>query len=822
MTKQELTNWLTDQQLTLEIIVLEAAQTFVAEHKGRPNFRFDLQFAQKEAYNLMNSDDLCYDRYTTPLAYSLWYQARRKNVFLSHFIDKIIEACTSGRPVEIFDLGAGTGCVQFCFGLAMVAFMRLKKTTPLLRVINVDSSPFMLNYLRVYLWPVAVKYYPELKALPVEYHVYSWSNKGEFSITNPWLCASYLFDSSENEEYLLANFDELIKAFDPAKILLLTSAQERKRKLMSSLSIKLRNQSFQLVTTTSAASVFRGELKSVTTFRQALVSKFGLKASSSPVIWSDGSFTAMGLEKNQSGFSFDIRKRPEELDIFNPPLRIRRDVHLNEEQKRAAGFETRPSIITGPAGCGKSIVVTEKIINILEQYKWQGPLQILVTTFNISLLKQLRSWITDLLAARGRQIKQHYYKLTNNENDGTGKLMTGSDFKIIIEFVHFEMLAKHTGNVKYVPFDEKVHLRKLAMIIQEVRQELQIPERNMKNILTPEFLLEEYHRIIYGMQCRINLGMEAYLDVDRAGRGKRLERTVQRPAVWKVLQKYAIWMANDPSAGQSYMARRQLLYNGLKNNSIKTRYDYLFVDEFQDCTKTDFEIMNMLLNDTNKLVLAGDMAQAVHIGKSGFIPKDAESGNRKRHHLKGSYRLPFRICEAIYPLSKEINNASINKDATAEITPYKGAPPGARPLFVYAKNDTELAAKIIAIKNAYSVFDLKRITIMEKDENLCREVRQPGLPVETTTILRLKGLEKEFIVWSLQADIEYEDEVMEFAYTIMTRTNCMLVIVMTDAAKEIYIPVLQLLRKDRLIFWDEETESAYIATREKQIEVSVA
>jgi hypothetical protein len=813
MNRNELASWLDNQKLTIENIILEAAQQFVKEHQQQPNFGYDLKCAQEEAYNLGDGKDLCYDRLTTPLAYSLWYQARRINVFLSHYLDKVIEACVAGRPVEIFDLGAGTGCVQFCFGLAAVACMRLKKSFPLLRVINVDSSPFMLDYLQKHLWPAAVRHFPELSKMAVEYHVYSWSNKGDLSIANPWICASYLFDSSDNEAYLVSNFNELIGAFEPEKILMLSSRQENKKRLMNALSQKLKEKKYQSFTLNDPANVFTGTLQQVNNFRQGLVSKYSLKASSYPVSWSDKSFTAIGLERKQSGFSFDVRRKPEVLDIFNPPLRIRRDVALNEDQKRAAQFETRPSIITGPAGCGKSIVVTEKIINILEHYKWQGPLRILVTTFNISLLKQLRGWITDLISAKGKGIHQHYYRLTNNENDGTGKLSTGDNLSIVIEFTHFEMLGKYVGKIKFLPYDEEVHVQKLAAIVTEVRQELNIPDRNMKNILTPNFLLEEYHRIIYGMQCRINLGEQVYLDIDRTGRGKGLDRTAQRPAIWRSLRKYAIWMNTDKNAGQSFMARRQLLYNGLKDGTIDTKFDHVFVDEFQDCTKTDFEIMNMLLHNTNNLVLAGDLAQAVHIGKSGFIPKDADSGNRKRHPLKGSYRLPFRICEAIYPLSKQINKVSINKDETPEITPYKGAPPGARPIVVCASDSTGLAKKIQAIKAAYSVFDLKRVTIMEKDDELCRAIRQFGIPVETTTILRLKGLEKEFIVWSLQADIEYEDEVLEFAYTIMTRTNCMLVIALSNKAREIYLPVLNYLEKERLIFWDDESASQFSARK---------
>lgn len=809
MTKIELTQWLQSQQQIVEKVILSAAEQFVKGHHKRPNFGDDLRFSQQEAYNLGYGKDLCYDRYTTPLAYSVWYQARRMNVFASHFSNQLVEACTVSRPVDIFDLGAGTGCVQFCFGLAVVACYRLKKELPLLRIINVDSSPFMLDYLRSYLWPAAIDSYPELKHMPIEYNVYSWSNRSDISVTNPWICASYLFDSSENNAYLVDNFNELISAFNPAKILLLTSGQTNKRVLMDSLAEGLsRQKKFRFLAYNGSCDVFSGSLDLLTNFRNRMKEYYGLQASSGPVLWSDRSFVAVGLEKNQSGFSFDLQPRPNTLDIFNPPLRIRRNVELNADQKQAAAYDERPSIITGPAGCGKSIVVTEKIINILEKHRWTGPLRILVTTFNISLLKQLRSWVTDLLKAKEKNIKQHYYRTTNNENDGTGKLYTGDAFDIEIEFVHFEMLAKYVGGVRFLPFEEKTHVLKLTEIVTTVREEQKVPSREWHHILTPSFLLEEYHRVIYGMQCRINLGEEAYQEIDRSGRGKQLGKN-QRKAVWAALRLYALWMSGDSNAGQSFMARRQLLFNKISSGELLPCYHYLFVDEFQDCTRTDFQIMNGLLHDTNRLVLAGDMAQAVHIGKSGFIPKDADSNKRVRHSLKGSYRLPFRICEAIRPLSQQINRISIEKEATAEISPYKGAPPGARPIVVLAETTDLLAQKIAAVKTSYCVFDLTRITIMEKDEELCKALRQLGMPVETTTILRLKGLEKDCIVWSLQAEIEYEDEVLEFAYTVMTRTNCLLIIAMTTLSKPIYHQVIRLLNEDRLLFWDEQSKTTF-------------
>src|SRR5688572_14687553 len=124
MTDKALKEWLEKEQPFVEKIILEAGKLYLARHQNLPNFGYDFSISQNEAYNLSDGKDLCYDRLTTPLSYSLWYQARRINVFISHFYTKILEACNSSFPIAVFDLGAGTGCVQFCFGLLYVAQIR--------------------------------------------------------------------------------------------------------------------------------------------------------------------------------------------------------------------------------------------------------------------------------------------------------------------------------------------------------------------------------------------------------------------------------------------------------------------------------------------------------------------------------------------------------------------------------------------------------------------------------------------------------------------------------------------------------------------------
>lgn len=818
MLENNIKQWLKSQQGTIEKIILDAAVRYYENHKALPNFRFDLATSQEESYNLVNGEDLCYDRFTLPLSYSLWYQARRINLFISNFYTKIVEATNSTFPVHIFDLGAGTGAVQISLGLVYVCLARMGKRPTLFRISNVDTSPFMLNYLRSYLWPLFVKNFPELKEIAIDYNVYSWSNNADLDIHNPWICASYLFDSSDNSDYLRTNFEQIVSAFNPEKILLLSSAQAQKVLMMNSILSELRQSGYTSISTNSNEEIYSGSLNTVNSFRLDLIQKYNLKAAKIPVTWSDKKFTIIGVEKKQSGVSFSGKSGQSSMGLFNPPLRIRRDVVLSEDQKKASLFDNRPSIIIGPAGCGKSVVLTQKVIEIFEYYKWSKSITILITTFNKGLLSQLRNWMTDLLTQKKKSLIQKYYSGSTYDYDSTGEIVIQGQYESKIKFIHFEMLPKFVGAISYSFYNEQLHRTAIKQIIDETKRENSISTGEYDVVLNVDFILEEYHRVIYGLNCRISFGEAYYQSIERTGRGTKIQlqkNSNRRKLVWIVLKKYALWMHNNPSSGYSFIARRQLLLNKISDNSIKEKYDYVIVDEFQDCTLADYKIMTGLLKDVNNLIIAGDLAQAVHVGKSGTIPRDGDMSRRIFHRLNGSYRLPYRISEAIQPLSKLIKRTSSDIDSTIEMSPYKGSPPGARPIVVYAKNSKEAADKIISIKNQYGLFDLKNITILEKDPDLYNAIRAVDNSVETTTILRLKGLEKEFIVWSTQVDFLYESEYLEFAYTIMTRTNCILVILLTENTKQYLFPVLQYLNHKRLIFWDEE--SLYCLNKVKEL-----
>ncbi len=807
--KTQLTDWLKSEQQNIDKAIASAGINYYNEHKTEPNFQYDLKQCHIESYNLIRGKDLCYDRPNTAFAYSLWYHPRRINTFLSFFLDKVLEH--QGQHIEVFDLGAGAGAIQWGLGLIYAGLKRLGKNPPRITVINIDTSPFMLNYNKEYLWKEFLKVYPEIdNNFIVEYEVNSWNNERDLETSNPILAASYLFDASDNKAEIANDFKSLVNKYKPNTVLLLTSSQPEKVQFLKELEREFKLQGYDTFNVLESNLIFNQPLTHINKIRTTLGTNLNISELQRGSSWTDRSHSGLVLKKPQSEITFTFgSKSIGSLDIYNPPITVRREVTLNDKQKRAARNTETPSIIVGPAGCGKSIVITEKIKNIVEESKYSPDLKILLTTFNKGLIGKLAEWLKDLLDPAKYSIK--YDTNFHGFNDKSSHFTFNNSTHTNIRLLHFDMLPKLLGGVRYRGLvNHEQHFSLLREIIEKVKREEKINNDRFDNILNPDFLFEEYHRVIYGLQVGITKGEETYLNLTRKRRGNNpslQKNSERRKLAWNCLTEYAQRMHNEGI--QSFTLRRQYLYSKLKSGEVKPNYDYILVDEFQDCTEADFEIFYSMIKDPNNFTIAGDLAQSIHLGTAARIPRDERMTRRQFYRLDGSYRLPVRISECIKQLSNAIVQRFGNDEGVTDITPYKGSPPGSRPIVVYGQTYVEVAEKVKEVFKHYKIYDLDRVTILEKDIELQREIVSRDLIAETDTILSLKGLEKECVLWSTRIPLEFEREVFEFAYTIVTRTSCILIIAITDKTQNVYKKILGLLNNERLIMWDRETEQKF-------------
>ena len=826
MKQENLIDWLRMQQPILDQIIADAGREFHRQHQARPNFAFDLGACQAESFNLVHNQDLCYDRPNTAFCYSLWYHARRVNTFLTHFARIILQQ--RDRPtLECFDLGAGTGAVQWAIGLLYHWMKAAGQKVPKIRIINIDTSPFMLQYSRDFLWKHFLLKYSHCRDFDadIEYEVNTWNNKKAIEVADAWITASYLFDISDTSNIgdyrkeVVDGFGEILDAVNPSKLFLLTSAS--KEHLMDEVATQFRTN-YIIEKIKNKGLLLSGALAAVNQFRSELLQQYSQQLITTKersigiaTDWHDPSFVAAVLTKRS--LELFLERQAEKIRLHDASIKVRRDVVLNKEQKKAAQNVNQPTVIMGPAGCGKSIVITERIKNIVEEADYNPNISILVTTFNKELLGQLAHWISNVLTEGRFRIEYDTNHQGNTEY--SCKFYFDDSTLVNIRLLHFDMLPKVIGNVRYRGFvDEGKHKAILTDIISEVKAKNKIKDDRFDNILNPEFLLEEYHRVIYGLQVDIK-DKEKYLTVDRKGRGndpQLKKNSEKRMFVRDCLKRYQdVICANNE---ESFTLRRQLFLSKLIKGEINTKYDFIVVDEFQDYTQADFEIFFNLLKRPDCLIIAGDLAQAVHLGKSASIRSLREAiregrtmNDIKWYSLEGSYRLPFRICEAVKKISEHLKLIYKNDPAVGILTPCKGALPGARPIVVYGRNEKDMAGKIRDIIDAYRHFDLAEKCILEKDPLL-----QAELQIPTDTVLRLKGLEKHCVIWSTRAPIEFKKEKFEFVYTILSRTSCLLIIALFDdpdnpesRTQEEFKEAISLLRPDRVIFWDKETKDNF-------------
>jgi hypothetical protein len=691
---------------------------------------------------------------------------------------------------------------------------------PNIRVINVDTSAFMLFYSYNYLWKNFVREFPLAEEISKQddYLLNSWSNLDEANCTNIWLCASYLFDHSENSASIAEEFKTIVTKYKPNKVLLLSALQ--KRPYVDAVANTIQTLNYGSYNSILTNQIFSGGLNRLYEFRNRVSQQHDLGLSGTPQ-WNIDSLYGRILVTNNPQLGLDFTN----VNLFIQPERNRAKIRLTPQQEDAATIGNRPTLVIGPAGCGKSVVLTQKIKNLIHSTRignnYNPDLKILVTTFNKGLVRYLGNWIAELLE-EGKFTRRFGTNFYGQEQDYSFFTFLNSQ-KVNIYVMHFDILPTKIGGTgwRHISLNgeniEEFHLNKMNDAITTYVTANNINRNQFQTILNPEFLLDEYQRVIYGFECN---NEREYQTVERTGRGNSPQlryNSRRRRIIWGIIRTYLQNLRNNNL--ESFIIRRHRLIKKLRTQGFQNKFSHIIVDEFQDCTKADYEIFYQMLEHPNNITLAGDIAQSINLGSALHIPRvdDPRMGNFSKKKLEGSFRLPFRVSECIKPLSEIINLKFGEREGLQAdvINPYKGAPPGSRPIFVFAQDTNTAATKIKEIFSAYQkALNLERVTIFERDADLNLALTLNQTPTETEIILKAKGLEKSCVIWSTRINVDTTNEKEEFIYTILTRTVSLLIIVVFPTIQQDYINIIKTFVENRLIRWDDESETKYQEIRQ--------
>ena len=752
--------------------------TAALETDGRDLTSFELQEAQDDLLRLSKGKDAFYDRPATGMLYALWYHGRRVNGLLSVF-DEIFEAAEYD-DLEITDVGAGTGATAWAAALVRSARIRQGLPVGSLKITELDASSFMLST-AAHLWSALTKYVHEAAQVNLLQLARPWTAHEDATQGRSVLVASYLFDHSDRTraEDVSIELRELADRCDSEALVVVSNAQ--RSDLNKTLTQRFCESGWLAKVSRPMEPVLAGRAPRTTAVRKE-------------------TFAAHGITTNaRAEVSFHRFEHTEVTHLFREQVRVAMFVdeqppwrRLNPEQEAIAESSSDRLVVIGAAGSGKSVVLIEALARSLAQ-PTVGARSILVTSFNKGVIDQLARW---------------FVERTNDQRwDCTSRAEGHIEFRRavapndVIMFINWDKVPTRLLGVPHARGSLDI-----TASIKDVLEKLKTEDvaftslEPTSRLLDPQFYAAEFRRVIFGKSV---FAPKDYLEVQRTGRGTGLQAN-QRKLVWKVLK----------GIPRSLTQVRIDAYR--KAQTTEPRFDEVFIDEGQDFLRADFEIAWEMLRHPKAFVVV-DEAQALHVGGSYEKPPSVHGQRFTTRSLKSSYRLPPSVATAVAPIAAQLRKvrevSGVQDPHTAMPTSRRASVVGVRPIVIVG-DEHQLADQIVEIYERYGTFisqeeGVTTPTILEWDPELYAALGRVGLGSENSSVKKIKGLERRFVIWSVAKPIDTDEVYAESVYTALTRTSCILVVALRRGEMPAEnLEIFKQLDADALLPWSDEARQA--------------
>lgn len=807
MNSNELvTDRLTGLAEDLENALAQALEPLVHDASTFP--AFEREAALRDLLALSRGEDAMYDRPTVGIMYALWYQLRRTQDAIRVLGPLLLDR---DDDMTVFDLGSGTAAGWLACALVERCRSDIGRPPRRLRVVGVEASVPMRTTGRRLV--DILRKSGLLAGTEVTFHDHLASiSLSPFHAEGSIAYAGYLFDASDTSRAQEVG-RALARTLSESGIetIALTSASSKASLLDEGLSGMTTDTPWKQCAPNPWPTVWNGKCQQLGALRSRLADDLPEAVRNLGCVlpkWSSTETTARRVELDP-GF---VRQRG--LSVSRTSERL----ILDEKQDLAATPDHRLTAVMGAAGSGKSRVLVERAIRIIESAAAGEPVRMLITTFNKLLIDQLAAWFEEELSERGGS----KWRIGGN---GDGFKTIEFDNGRVVTFMNWDKAPTRIFGVTDngpVCGEEAAFEQVLAQLNDSDRERVE-----QRSWLTASFLAAELRRVVYGQAAFDHSG---YMEVTRRGRTPATLQRHDREVVWRLL---------DTRCRTFIDQRLDALRRVRSGHDARHRYTQVFVDECQDFLPSDFELLAASLEDVHFLCVFGDETQSLHNGSSYRRPGSINGKRWKYHELDGSYRLPIRVCEAVEPLARTLklrratepaeppqDSTDLSDDDIVLPIAVKTAVLGIRPVVVNGKIG-EVKTQMREIFEVYA--DLltattvanRRITVAETDDRMkciMNELLREGcFPAETivepTTMRRVKGLERPAVVWSTAADIPQSDTTAEWIYTILTRTTGLVIIALSEHTTEPIRHIVGQLEPSRLLFWTDRAEQEFNAWR---------
>jgi DNA helicase-2/ATP-dependent DNA helicase PcrA len=280
-------------------------------------------------------------------------------------------------------------------------------------------------------------------------------------------------------------------------------------------------------------------------------------------------------------------------------------IQLNPEQRAAAHHGEGPLVVVAGAGTGKTRVITERIRFLLESQPELTGNEILGLTFTDKAASEMKHRVIAAARERGdTAVKRAEAVTLSTFHSFCNALLqeVNPDLKPIDNIDHWILLRRN------LPLLQLEHYRRLAEPGQFLHDFVEFFSRCQDELVTPD----DYQR--YADEQAENF---------RRVRGAMLEdeRSVRDAEIAKLQEIARAYRASD-----LLIRERKLLTFGTQimdavvrlreddalRETLRARYRYILVDEFQDTNIAQLELLWLLGGDRPNLVVVGDHRQAIY------------------------------------------------------------------------------------------------------------------------------------------------------------------------------------------------------------------
>jgi DNA helicase-2/ATP-dependent DNA helicase PcrA len=335
-------------------------------------------------------------------------------------------------------------------------------------------------------------------------------------------------------------------------------------------------------------------------------------------------------------------------DLFELPGAPAPGIQLNPEQTAAVHHGEGALVVVAGAGTGKTRVITERIRYLLNSQPELTGKEILGLTFTDKAAAEMKHRVVAAFRGRGESEAQRAVAVTLSTFHSFCNALLHEldpDLKPIDKIDHWILLRRN------LPLLQLEHYRRLAEPGQFLGDFVEFFSRCQDELVTPD----DYQR--YAAEIAENFQRVRGAMQDEG------ERRIRDEEVAKIQEIARAYAASDLllrerkllTFGTQIMdAVQHLRANDALVETLRARYRYILVDEFQDTNIAQLELLWLLGGERPNLVVVGDHRQAIYrfrgasfgsftIFLKRFAAGPAASGRDLLRPLTLNYRSAGRI-----------------------------------------------------------------------------------------------------------------------------------------------------------------------------------